>query len=92
MSKTPFLLAIIGLVAILMALGLNEFVWQNELTPDEEVKTKTSAAPSSEATTPVKEPTTPRRQKMVPLSPRMKMLSSLYPKALATAQPKRLWF
>ena len=58
MSKTPILLAVIGLVAILMAFGLNEFVWQNELTPVEEVKTKTSAAPSLEATTPVKEPTT----------------------------------
>jgi len=58
MSKTPILLAVIGLIAILMAFGLNEFVWQNELTPDEEVKTETSAPPSSKATTPVKEPTT----------------------------------
>lgn len=58
MSKTPILLAAIGLVAILMAFGLNEFTWQNELTPDDQVKTETAAPATSEVTVPVDKQTT----------------------------------
>lgn len=58
MSKTPILLAAIGLVAILMAFGLNEFTWQNELTPDDQVKTETAAPAASEVTAPAEEQTT----------------------------------
>lgn len=58
MSKTPILLAAIGLVAILMAFGLNEFTWQDELTPDEKANTETAAPSAPETTAPVKDKTT----------------------------------
>lgn len=58
MSKTPILLAAIGLVAILMAFGLNEFTWQDELTPDEKANTETAAPAAPETIAPVKDKTT----------------------------------
>lgn len=44
MSKTPILLALLGLAAILAAIGLNEFAWQEEIAP--------KTAPSAEAPKP----------------------------------------
>ncbi len=52
MSKTPILLALIGLTAILAAFGLNEFAWQDELAPDNKSDTEAAAPAAPEKNTP----------------------------------------
>jgi len=52
MSKTPILLAVIGLAAILAAFGLNEFAWQDEIAPADPAKTEAASPVSPKPSAP----------------------------------------
>lgn len=47
MSKTPILLAILGLLAVAAAIGLNEFAWHEEMSENEAKNAPTGGAVSS---------------------------------------------